>query len=81
MQDHSREDQKALLPILLPILLVVGIGCCVWPNFFVKRTGLRLRLVFALIPESYHASFIRVMGVMAIFASLVGLFQLFTVWK
>lgn len=81
MQDHSREDEKALLPILLPILLVVGIVCCAWPNFFVKRTGLRLRLVFALIPERYHSTFIRVMGVVAIFASAVGLFQLLTLWK
>ena len=78
MQDHSREDEKALLPILLPILLMVGIVCCVWPNFFVKRTGLRLRLVFALIPESYHPTFIRVMGVIAIFAAVVGLFHLLT---
>jgi hypothetical protein len=81
MQDHNREDQKALLPILLPILLVVGIVCCVWPNFFVKRTGLRLRLIFALIPEKHHANFIRVMGVIAIFTSVVGLFQLLTLWK
>jgi len=53
----------------------------VWPHFFVKQTGLRLGMVFALIPERYHSSFIRVMGVIAIFASVVGLFQLFTVWK
>lgn len=81
MQDHNREDEKALLPILLPILFVVGIVCCVWPNFFVKRTGLRLRLLFALIPEGHHSTFIRVMGVIAIFASVVGLFQLLTLWK
>ena len=81
MQDHNREDEKALLPILLPILLVVGIACSVWPNFFVKRTGLRLRLVFALIPERHHAAFIRVMGVIAIFASVVGLFQLISLWR
>ena len=27
MQDHSREDEEALLPILLPILLAAGIAC------------------------------------------------------
>lgn len=81
MQDHSREDEKVLLPILLPILFVVGIVCCVWPNVFVKRTGLRLRLLFALIPEKYHPAFIRGLGVIAILASIVGLFQLITLWK
>jgi hypothetical protein len=81
MQDRSREDEKALLPILLPILLAVGIACCVRPNFFVKRMGLRLRSVFALIPEKYHPTFIRAMGVIAVFASVVGLFQLLTLWK
>lgn len=81
MQDHTREDEKALLPILLPIAFVVGIACCVWPNFFVKRTGLRLRLIFALIPDQYHPAFIRVMGALAIVASVLGLFQLLTLGK
>ena len=81
MQDTSREDEKVLLPILLPILLVVGIICCVWPNFFVKRPGLRQRFVFALIPEKYHPTFIRAMGVIAMLASVIGLFRLLTLWK
>jgi hypothetical protein len=81
LQDHNREDEKVLLPILLPILLIVGIACCVWPSFFVKRTGLRLRLLFAVIPERHHAAFIRGLGVIAVFASIVGLFQLVALWK
>jgi hypothetical protein len=39
---HDREDERFLLPILLPILLMAGIVCRVWPQFFAKRPGLRL---------------------------------------
>jgi hypothetical protein len=69
-----------MLPILLPILFVVGIVCCVRPAFFVKRPGLRLGLLFRLIPEGHHVSVIRFLGVIAIFGSVVGRVELIKIW-
>lgn len=75
---HTPEDERFLLPILLPILLVVGIVCCVWPQFFAKRPGIRLGLLFRLIPEHRHVAVVRFLGVVALFASAVGLIRLIT---
>jgi hypothetical protein len=62
--------------ILLPIALVVAIVCCARPHFFVKRPGLRLGLLFRLIPEQHQPTMIRVLSVFAIFASAIGLISL-----
>jgi hypothetical protein len=69
-------DDRVLMIILLPIALVAGIVCCVRPRFFVKRPGLRLGLLFRLIPEQHQPAIIRVLGVIAIFASAIGLIGL-----
>ena len=77
---HDREDERFLLPILLPILLLVGLVCCFRPGFFVKRPGLRLWFLFRLIPEQHHAAVIRFLGVVAVFAAAVGIVQLIKIW-
>ncbi len=77
---EDRERERFMLPILLPILFIVGIVCCVRPEFFVKRPGLRLGLLFRLIPEGQHSTVIRIFGVIAIFGSAVGLIQLIRIW-
>jgi hypothetical protein len=73
---NNQGDDRFLTLILLPIALAAGIVCCVWPQFFVKRPGLRLGLLFRLIPEQHQSTVIRVLGVIAIFASAVGLIHL-----
>ena len=73
---ENRADDRFLMLILLPLALVVGIACSVWPDFFAKRPGLRLGLLFRLIPEQHHSTVIRVLGVIAIFAAVVGLLSL-----
>ena len=77
---EDREKERFMLPILLPILFIVGIVCCVKPEFFAKRPGLRLGFLFQLIPEGQHVTVIRVLGVIAVFASLVGLVHLVRIW-
>lgn len=72
---NNQGDDRVLMLILLPIALVVGIICCVRPHFFVKRPGLRLGLLFRLIPEQHQPTVIRVLGVIAIFASAINLLQ------
>jgi hypothetical protein len=64
---NNQADDRVLMLILLPIALVVGIICCARPQFFVKRPGLRLGLLFRLIPEEYQPTIIRVLGGIAIF--------------
>jgi hypothetical protein len=39
MAMDDRERARFMLPILLPILFIVGIVCCVRPEFFVKDRG------------------------------------------
>jgi hypothetical protein len=73
---NNQADDRALMLILLPIALAVGIICCARPQFFVKRPGLRLGLLFRLIPEEYQPTIIRVLGAVAIFASAIALIQL-----
>ena len=73
---NNQGDDRVLMLILLPIALVVGIICCVRPHFFAKRPGLRLGLLFRLIPEQHQPTVIRVLGVTAIFASVIGLIHL-----
>lgn len=73
---NNQADDRVLMLILLPIALAVGIVCCVRPQFFVKRPGLRLGLLFRLIPEQHQPTIIRVLGAIAIFASAVALIQL-----
>jgi hypothetical protein len=77
---EDRERERFLLPILLPILLTVGIICCVRPDFFLKRPGLRLGVLLRLFPEGYRLGVIRVLGVVAVFGSVVGLVQLIQIW-
>jgi hypothetical protein len=77
---EDRERARFMLPILLPILFIVGIVCCVRPEFFVKRPGLRLGLLFRLIPEGSQPTIIRAWGVVAISGSLVGLVELIKIW-
>ncbi len=77
---EDRERERFMLPILLPILFIVGIVCCVQPRFFVKRPGVWLGLLFRLIPEGRLATVIRILGVMGIFGSVVGLIQLIKIW-
>lgn len=74
---ENKADDRFLMLILLPLALVVGIVCCVWPDFFAKRPGLRLGLLFRLIPEQHHSTIIRVLGAIAIFAAVVGLLSPF----
>ena len=73
---NNQGDDRVLTLILLPIALVVGIICCVRPHFFVKRPGLRLGLLFRLIPEQLQPTVIRVLGAIAIFASAISLIHL-----
>jgi hypothetical protein len=73
---NNQADDRVLMLILLPIALVVGIVCCARPQFFVKRPGLRLGLLFRLIPEEYQPAIVRVLGAIAIFASAIGLIHL-----
>lgn len=80
IDSEDRDRERFMLPILLPILFVVGIVCCVKPEFFAKRPGLRLGFLFRPIPEEHHVTAIRVLGVIAIFASAVGLVQLVRIW-
>jgi hypothetical protein len=77
---EDRERARFMLPILLPILFIVGIVCCVRPEFFVKRAGLRPGLLFRLIPEAHHSTVIRGLGAIAIFASAGGLVELIKIW-
>jgi hypothetical protein len=77
---EDRERERFMLPILLPILFIVGIVCCVRPEFFAKRPGLRLGALFRLIPDEHHVTVIRVLGVIAVFASIGGLVQLMRIW-
>jgi hypothetical protein len=77
---EDREKERFMLPILLPILFIVGIICCLKPEFFTKRPGIRLGFLFRLLPEEHHVTVIRVLGVIAIFASIVGLAQLVRIW-
>jgi hypothetical protein len=77
---EDRERARFILPILLPILFIIDIVCCVRPEFFVKRPGLRLGLLFRLIPEGHHSTVIRALGVIAIFGSVVGLVELIKIW-
>jgi hypothetical protein len=77
---EDRERERFMLPILLPILFIVGIVCCVRPEFFAKRPGLRLGLLFRLIPDGHHVTVIRILGVIAIFGSVIGLVQLIRIW-
>jgi hypothetical protein len=69
-----------MLPILLPILLIVGIVCITRPQFFANRPGLRPGLLLRLIPERLHTAVIRFLGVAALFASAVGLIRLIAIW-
>ena len=78
MQD--RDQERFMLPLLLPLLFLVGIVCCVRPAFFAKRPGLRLSLLFRMIPEQRHTTVIRSLGVVAILGSVVGLIQLIKTW-
>jgi len=78
--DEDLDKERFMLPILLPILFLVGVVCCVKPEFFVKRPGLRLGLLFGVIPEEHRATAVRVLGVLAIFASIIGLIQLIRIW-
>lgn len=75
---EDRERERFILPILLPILFVVGIVCCLKPEFFAKRPGIRLGFLFR--PEEHHVTVIRVLGMIAVFASMVGLVQLVRIW-
>jgi hypothetical protein len=77
---EDRDRERFMLPILLPILFIVGIVCCIKPEFFAKRPGLRLGFLLRLIPEERHVTVVRVLGVIAIFASVVGLVQLARIW-
>jgi hypothetical protein len=77
---EDRERERFMLPILLPILLIVGIICCVRPDFFLKRPGLRLGVLLRLFPEQHRLGVIRVLGVVAVFGSVVGLVQLIRIW-
>jgi hypothetical protein len=77
---EDRERERFMLPILLPILFIVGIVCCLKPEFFAKRPGIRLGFLFRLIPEEHHMTVIRVLGMIAVFASMVGLVQLVRIW-
>jgi hypothetical protein len=77
---EDRERARFILPILLPILFIIDFVCCVRPEFFVKRPGLRLGLLFRLIPEGHHSTVIRALGVIAIFGSVVGLVELIKIW-
>jgi hypothetical protein len=77
---EDRERTRFMLPILLLILFIVGIVCCVRPEFFVKRPGLRLGLLFRLVPEGSHSTVIRALGVIAISRSVVGFVELIKIW-
>jgi hypothetical protein len=77
---EDRERERFMLPILLPILLIVGVICCVRPDFFLKRPGLRLGALLRLFPERHRLAVIRILGGIAVFASIVGLIQLARIW-
>jgi hypothetical protein len=45
-----------------------------------EKAGLRLGLLFRLIPEGSHSTVISALGVIAIFGSVVGLVELIKIW-